>query len=256
MPDNEVPVPQPDSAEAPPPPLPELTHEQLLELLDKAGDDPTFRKEARSRRWVGGIAGEVAMQQREEERQRAAREAVEAERARLKTLRTEDPLRFAEEIGERIDREEERRQLAGLREATRAELIGQMGAALRSFPEAEKLTPDHWKELEDVLRSTPEDQMVGAFSKKFTELLTEIRAEEFYQRRHQREMEDDRKAEAKASAVKAVQTRQSPSVRQPSNGNARDDAEPDWIAEPKEWAAWDKRQEKAGRGIYARAIRR
>lgn len=242
-------VPQGDGAEVAPPPLPELTHEQLFELLDKAGEDPEFRKGARAKRWIGGIVGDLAAQQREQDRQREDSERQRADRKNLRKMLDEDPLAAATQVAVAMDKADEALEQSGIAARIRTEIVGEVGAALRSLPEAEMITPEEWSGLQDSLRGLTDKQVISVFTQKFNELVAEHRAEAKYKARHKKEMEEELAADRKERAVKTVQSRATPSPRAPSTGNANDSAEPPWPS--KEWDAWDKQQQRAGLGIYA-----
>ncbi len=231
--------------------LPDIDRATLHRLLEKFGDDPDFRKEARSQRWIGGIAGEVAQQQRLQEQHEAAAKAVEAERVRLKELRTLDPLKFAEEIGERMDVEEERREKAGLREMTRREFASKIGAALQDLPEFKELTADDIKQIGTALQGVSDDDVVAVYTREAANCIAEKRAQKLYETRHKTEVAEERKAWGREQATKKVQERRSPSLREPSQGNAQDQGEPDFRANPAEWIAWDNANQKNRRGVYA-----
>lgn len=236
------------------PALPELDRATLLELLDKHTDDPEFRQELRRRRVIGSLAGDIAQQQREQERFQAAAEAVTAEKQRLKDLYENDRMAFAEEIKTKLDVEEERREKAGLRDLTRREFGEKIGNALREFPEFNELTADDVQDLSKTLAGVPEDDVITVFTKKATDIVATKRAQKLAEGSLKERLAAERKVWEAEQAEKRVKERRAPTVRQPSAGNAQDDGEPADFYSP-EWRAWDENQRKNGRGIYAAARR-
>ncbi len=236
----------PTTEEAAPPPLPELSREQLLELLDKHADDPDFRKEARSRRWVGGIAGEIAQHQKQQAEFQAAQAAIEKTHADMRQLATDDPLAFAskwlnaDDVKSIADRE------AGLRTTTRKEFAEDIGAALRDLPEFNELTAQDVEALSKEITGVPDDKLLGVFVKKATDLVADKRGEKRAEARLEARIAEERKVWEKERAVEKAKGRSAPSLKAPTS-NASDDAEPDWRKNPKEFDEWFNRKYRGNR---------
>lgn len=248
MPDEQEPVQAPPNADGgtgEEPALPELDRATVLRLLEKHGEDPEFRKDASRLRFVGGIAGEIAQQQREQERFKAATEAVEAEKQRLKDLYENDRVAFAEEIKTKLDVEEERREKAGLRDLTRREFGEKIGNALRKHPEFNELTETDVQALSNSLRGIPEDDVIAVFTEKATDIVATKRARKLADAEIGDRLKAEEKVWAAQQAEKRVKERHAPTVRQPSAGNASDDGEPADFYSPA-WNAWYERQRKSG----------
>lgn len=234
------------------PALPELDRATVLALLDKHGDDPEFRKELQSRRFVGGIAGEIAKRTLQEQRENAAREAVEAEQKRLRQLADDDPIAFAEELKVKIDTEANRRELAGLRDTTRREVLKQVSDAVSEHAEFKELTEADVKALRDSMAGIPDEQVVGVFITKATGLVAEKRARKLADADIAERLKAEEKVWEARQAEKRVKAQARPSLRQPTSGNAQDAGEPaDFYS--KEWSDWYERERKAGRLVPARA---
>lgn len=246
-PAEEQPPAPPAEGEAPPAPeLPELDRATILALLDKHGEDPDFRKDLRQRRWLGGMAGEIAAQQRVQEQQEAAANAIAAEKQRLKDLYENDRVAFADEIKTKLDVEEERREKAGLRDMTRREFAAKVGDALRDLPEFGELTAQDVEALSKSLAGVPEDDVVAVFTKKATDIVANKRAQKISEANKSEWLAAERKVWDAEQAQKRAQERRSPSIRQPSQGNATDDGEPADYLSPA-WDAWYTQQRKTGR---------
>lgn len=249
MPEKEEPTQAPPadgSTGSDEPALPDLDRATVLRLLEKHGEDPDFRKDASRLRFVGGIAGEMARQQREQEQQRVAAEAVEREKQRLKDLYENDRVAFADEIKTKLDVEEERREKAGLRDMTRREFGQKIGDALREFPEFAELTADDVQDLSKTLAGVPEDDVIAVFTKKATDIVATKRGQKLAEASLKDRLAAERKVWEAEQAEKRVKERARPTLRQPSQGNASDDGEPADFYSP-EWNAWYERQKKSGR---------
>lgn len=155
-----------------------------------------------------------------------------------------------------MDQADEALAQSALSAKARAEAVAQVGAVVAELPDEEKPTKEEWQTLQDSLRGVPDDRLVTVFTKNLTQLLKDKAAEARYQERHKKDLEEERKAWEKEHGLEKIQRRATPSPRQAATGNAQDNAEPDWLTQPVEWAAWDKRQQQAGRGIYAARYRR
>lgn len=229
-----------------PPALPDLDRATMLALLDKYSDDPDFRKELRSRRAIAGLAGDVAQQQREQEREQAAREAVQKTHDEMRTLAGDDPVAFAEKWLKADDVETIRRREAGLRDTTRREFMKTIGDAIGDLPEFKELTAEDTQAIQDSLRGVPDDQVLGVFVKKATELVGDKRATKRFEAEHNKRLAEEKKAWAREQADKALQRRQSPGNSPPPAQSAKDDGEPEDFTSPA-WGAWYERQRKTGR---------
>lgn len=254
MPEKEEPTQAPPadgSTGSDEPALPDLDRATVLKLLEKHGEDPDFRKDASRLRFVGGIAGEIARQQREQEQLQAAAKAIEGEKQRLKDLYENDRVAFAEEIKTKLDVEEERREKAGLRDMTRREFGQKIGDALREFPEFSALTAEDVQDLSRSLAGVSEDDVIAVFTKKATDIVAHKRARTLADSEKADWLKAERKVWEAEQAEKRVKERRAPSVRQPSAGNASDDGEPADFYSP-EWNAWFERQRKSGALARAR----
>ncbi len=240
-----------DSTGSQEPALPELDRATMLALLDKFSDDPDFRKELRGRRTIAGLAGDVAKQQREQEREQAAREAVQKTHDEMRNLAGDDPVAFAEKWLKVDDVETIRRREAGLRDTTRREFMKTIGDAIGDLPEFKELTAEDTQAIEASLRGVPDDQVLAVFVKKATDLVGDKRATKRSEAELQKRLAEEKKAWQREQADKALQRRQSPRNAAPPARSAEDTGEPTDFTS-KEWPAWYEKRMKSGGLVGAR----
>lgn len=225
------------SGEAQQPQLPELDRATLLALLDKHSDDPDFLRELRSRRPIAGLAGSIAQRTIQEREEQAAREAVERTHKEMRELAENDPTSFAERWLKADEVEAIRRREAGLRDTTRREFLTQIGSAVSDLPEFKELTAEDTQALTKSLAGVPDDQALGVFIQRATDLIADKRATKRHEATLKERLAAERKAWDAEQAAKRAQERKAPSLRTPSAGNAQDTGEPADHLSP-EWDAW------------------
>jgi hypothetical protein len=185
---------------------------------------------------IGGIAGDLAGRQRLQEQQEAARKAIEETHADMRKQAADDPLAFAQTWLQKDDVDTIRRQQAGLRDVTRREFAGMIGAALRDLPEFSELTAADTDALSKELAGIPEDQVVGAFVKKATDIVADKRATKRTEAELTKRLAEEKKAWAREQADKRQQARPTPRTAAPPSRSAEDTAVPDWRSP--EFDAW------------------
>jgi hypothetical protein len=129
---------------------------------------------------IAGIAGELAQRREAEIRQRIeqdqAEKAAQAERDRLKKLRREDPVAYAQEMDAREELEESNLKLAKLKGETQQQFLSRIRAGFEVMPEWKEITQDDLAAIATALAGKGDDEVLGVFTGKVNEILAEKRA--------------------------------------------------------------------------------
>lgn len=129
---------------------------------------------------IAGIAGELAQRREADIRRQIEQEqterATQAERDRLKRLRTEDPVAYAQEMDAREELEESNQKLAKLKGETQQQFLGRIKAGFEVMPEWKEITQDDLAAIATALAGKGDDEVLGVFTGKVNEILAEKRA--------------------------------------------------------------------------------
>ncbi len=134
-----------------------------LSILDKIPPDELVRHPR-----VAGILGDRVQRKLVEQQQQIEARQVEtaaaAERERLKRLRREDPVAYAEVMDTVEAQQEREREMAGLHAKTRDEFARNIGRAATSLPEWSELTADDLGEIASSLAGKSDEEALGVYT--------------------------------------------------------------------------------------------
>lgn len=204
-----------DDETAAPPPFDPAVFESWLEQAD-----PELLK--RSRR-IGGIAGQIAEQRVEREREVRAAEAAQqarlAEQQRIRELRRTDPYAYAELMDAKDEAEEAQARASGMKAETHREIMAKVGETLRSIDGWQALTPADINDLATRLVGVPDEDVLAHFTRHSIDLIGNKRAEKLMAER----MGPERDAWEQERNVAEFAGSDTPDLRRGSRSTARFD---------------------------------
>lgn len=206
----------------------------LLAELDRASDDPEFRRELRTRRFIGGIAGEIAnatAAERQAEQDRTSRAALEAQ---MMKDAQEDPEGFATKWLAGMQKDRTVRELSEMKANAIREHGLTVGKAIADTPEFKELTPEDVAKINSALVGVPEEQVLAVYSRVALDLIADKRADKKAEAQLAARVKVEVEAATKAANAKRVATSRAPVLK---GGSAAVGT-----GEPREgtpeWSAW------------------
>lgn len=223
--------------------IPEIDPAKLdWEIIAKALDHVPVEKLRQHSRFSGTV-GEavqraVAAKEAEWKAEQAARER-DAEEERLRQLRRNDPLRYAEEQEQRdqqaqVQRESER-QMSEIAEA--------IGSSVTAIPEWGEVTPEQFQRLREAVTGKAGKDLFKAFNATAADILSDIRAAKRADAWRAKDLAQEREAIQKEERAKLLSQDRSPDMARAQAYPTSD--EPDF-KDRKAWNRWYERT-KLGR---------
>lgn len=213
--------------------------------IDKILDETPAERLRRHPKFAGIVGSEKQFwekqwaDQKQAEADAAAKAKAEAE---LEELAEKNPVEFADKWLGSQQAKKMRDQMAALESNARQDVAKSIGAAFQAFPEWEDLMrdPNALARLATAMEGKPADQVLAAWNAAAVDLMVERRAAAKAQADLDARLQAERAAwETEAAAQGFVRSDRPDLVRGGRIGSA--DPEPDFLANPKEWNAWYRR---------------
>jgi hypothetical protein len=193
---------------------------------------------------IAGIAGELAQRREAEIRrqieQEQAEKAAQAERERLRRLRRDDPVAYAEEMESRDELEAAQRNLHRLRGETQQQFLKRITDGLKSLPEWGEMSQDDLAALATALVGKSDDEVLAVFTSKANDLLADKRAMKRFNEWRQKELAKEREAIRTEEAAKLLKGDARPDMMRPKGYPSK--FSPADIKDDKQFDEWYERE--------------
>lgn len=184
-------------------------------------------EELRKHPRVAGIAGELSQRQAEQLRRQIEREnaerAAEAERQRLRELRRNDPVAYAQEMDARDELEEAHRKIQRLRGETQQQFLDRIAQGLGSLPEWRELSQDDFASIATALVGKQDDEVLSVFAARANDVLASKRAARLFAEWKAKELAREREALKQEVSAELLKQEPSPDLTPPRSRQPRFD---------------------------------
>jgi hypothetical protein len=238
----EAPAAEAPADEAPPAEAaPEAPPYDWRKALEEAPADELRRHP----KFAGIVGSEKQFWQKQWDDQKQAEADAKAKaqaEADLRELAQRNPVEFADKWLSSEEARQQQERLTALESSARQDVAKSIGAAFQAFPEWEDLMrdPNALARLATAMEGKPPDQVLAAWNAAAVDLMVERRAAAKAQADLAARLQAERTAwETEAAAQGFVASDRPDLVRGGRIGTA--DPEPDFLANPKEWNAWYRR---------------